>query len=110
MPRPALGQRRSRVLLIGCVTVTAALLAGALLIRPDSASRSWVYAADVPAWTTFGYDNSRSGNNPLEAPFTSLNKAWESPAMDGLIYAQPLVLADRAFIATENNTVYAVST
>jgi outer membrane protein assembly factor BamB len=33
---------------------------------------------------------------------------WETPPLDGAIYAQVLVHGDRAFVATENDTVYAL--
>ncbi len=36
--------------------------------------------------------------------------AWTSPALDGTLYTEPLVLGDRVFVATENDTVYALST
>jgi outer membrane protein assembly factor BamB len=35
-------------------------------------------------------------------------QAWTSAALDGAIYAQPLVVADRVFVASEGNTVYAL--
>ena len=34
---------------------------------------------------------------------------WASPALDGQIYGEPLVLAGRVYVATENDTVYALS-
>jgi outer membrane protein assembly factor BamB len=36
-------------------------------------------------------------------------RAWTSPALDGQIYGEPLVSAGRIFVATENDTVYALS-
>jgi len=35
--------------------------------------------------------------------------AWASPALDGQIYGEPLVSAGRIYVATENDTVYALS-
>jgi hypothetical protein len=35
--------------------------------------------------------------------------AWTSPALDGNIYGEPLVSARRIYVATENDTVYALS-
>jgi outer membrane protein assembly factor BamB len=34
---------------------------------------------------------------------------WTSPALDGQIYVEPLVFAGRVYVATENDTVYALS-
>ena len=36
-------------------------------------------------------------------------RAWTSPALDGQIYGEPLVSAGRIFVATEDDTVYALS-
>ena len=36
-------------------------------------------------------------------------RAWTSAALDGEIYGEPLVWAGRVYVATENNTVYALS-
>ena len=34
---------------------------------------------------------------------------WASPVVDGQIYGEPLVSAGRVYVATENDTVYALS-
>ena len=36
-------------------------------------------------------------------------RAWTSPALDGEIYGEPLSFAGRVYVATENDTVYALS-
>jgi outer membrane protein assembly factor BamB len=36
-------------------------------------------------------------------------RAWTSPGLDGKIYGEPLVYARRVYVATENDTVYALS-
>jgi outer membrane protein assembly factor BamB len=36
-------------------------------------------------------------------------RAWTSPTLDGQLYGEPLVLGDRVYVATENDTVYALS-
>ena len=35
--------------------------------------------------------------------------AWTSPVLDGQLYGEPLVFGSDVFVATENNTVYALS-
>ncbi len=35
--------------------------------------------------------------------------AWTSPSLDGALYGEPLVSGGRVFVATENDTVYALS-
>jgi outer membrane protein assembly factor BamB len=36
-------------------------------------------------------------------------RAWTSPALDGQLYGEPLVFDNRVYVATENDTVYALS-
>jgi outer membrane protein assembly factor BamB len=36
-------------------------------------------------------------------------RAWTSPTLDGQLYGEPLVFGDRVYVATENDTVYALS-
>jgi outer membrane protein assembly factor BamB len=36
-------------------------------------------------------------------------RAWTSPALDGQLYGEPLVFGGRVYVATENDTVYALS-
>jgi outer membrane protein assembly factor BamB len=58
-------------------------------------------------WTTYNRDAGRDGVDPSEPPLGSLAKAWTTP-VDGFVYAQPLFVGGRVFVATENNTVYAL--
>jgi polyvinyl alcohol dehydrogenase (cytochrome) len=62
---------------------------------------------DVADWPTYHHDNSRSGVAPKLAPLGTLSKAWEA-RLDGAVYGQPLVVGSRVFVATENDTVYAL--
>jgi polyvinyl alcohol dehydrogenase (cytochrome) len=64
-------------------------------------------ARDPSDWTTYHYDNSRAGVAPGLAPPSALSRAWRA-SLDGAVYGQPLVIGDRVFAATENNTVYAL--
>ena len=43
------------------------------------------------------------------AAVDTASRAWTSPALDGEIYGEPLVSAGRVYVATENDTVYALS-
>ena len=72
----------------------------AVLSPPPAGSSSWpVYHGD-PAGTG------------AAAPVTAVHTGaavWASPAVDGQIYGEPLVSAGRVYVATENDTVYALS-
>ena len=64
-------------------------------------------AASTQDWTTYHANNNRTGYVPV-SNFTSVTTGWTSPALDGDIYGEPLVFRGDVFVATENNTVYAL--
>jgi len=59
-------------------------------------------------WTTYHTNNDRTAYLPY-ANFTSVTQSWTSPTLDGLVFAEPLVYGVDVFVATENNSVYALS-
>ncbi|HLY83813.1 MAG TPA: PQQ-binding-like beta-propeller repeat protein, partial [Acidimicrobiales bacterium] len=62
------------------------------------------------SWTTYFHDAGRSGvaaDGPAEA--ASVHQQWSSPALDGKIYAEPLLVGSRVIVATENDSVYALN-
>ncbi len=66
--------------------------------------------ASLPSWTVYHGDPAGSG---VAASVTSVNvasPAWTSPTLDGQLYGEPLVSGGQVFVATENDTVYALST
>jgi outer membrane protein assembly factor BamB len=62
---------------------------------------------DPADWVTYHHDNGRTGVAPGLAPLGTLSRAWAA-RLDGAVYGQPLVVGDRVFAATENDTVYAL--
>jgi hypothetical protein len=66
-------------------------------------------AAVGPAWPTYGGSPSRSGV-ARGAPATPQPRRRFEHALDGQVYAQPLIAGGRIYVATENNTVYAFTT
>ncbi len=96
LPRLVLGVSLFVALAISLATLA---LAAAHSVRP---------AAATPAWTTFQGDNARTGVDAADTQFASVVKAWDTPALDGKLYAEPLLLGGTVYAATENNTVYAI--
>ncbi len=72
-----------------------------------SGSESFASAAREANWTTYHANSARTGYLPV-ANFTSVTPGWTSPTLDGLIFAEPLVFGNDVFVATENNSVYAL--
>ncbi|HTT91642.1 MAG TPA: PQQ-binding-like beta-propeller repeat protein [Acidimicrobiales bacterium] len=59
---------------------------------------------------TYDYDNGRSGDDAVGPHIASLSSkpAWDDN-LDGADYGQPLVYQGTVYVATENDTVYAVA-
>jgi outer membrane protein assembly factor BamB len=80
----------------------AALLAGV-------AGPSTALAAQPGAdWPTYHHDLARSGVAPAPTGSASVDLRWQSPALDGDVYAEPLTAGGSVLVATENDTVYAL--
>jgi outer membrane protein assembly factor BamB len=79
---------------------------------PPSSQPTFAGIAPVAAsgWPTYHRDASRSGFDSTGSTFGTVRQAWMSTVLDGQIYAEPLVIGDRVFVATENDTVYALDT
>jgi len=58
-------------------------------------------------WTTYQQNNSRSGFNG-QNDVSCAHPAWESQELDGEVYAEPLEFDGKVFVATENDSVYAL--
>ena len=63
------------------------------------------------AWLTYHDSLSRDGYDANEPSVLSTAPAldWKSTKLDGAIYAEPLVDGGKVIVATENNSVYALS-
>jgi hypothetical protein len=66
-------------------------------------------AAGSVAWTTYFHDSARTGfsSDGPSQPAT-VRRQWQSPALDGDVYAEPLLVGTRVIVATGNDTVYAL--
>ena len=94
-----------RALAAGILVLAAALWAtggaGAATLSPAS--------ADPHAWPVYHQNLAGTGVAPSVTAVNTGTRAWTSPPLDGNIYGEPLVYARRVYVATENDTVYALS-
>src|SRR5207237_2465689 len=70
---------------------------------PSSASAQ----SSTGDWPTFHHDAARTGvggDGSLGRP----RQSWRSPPLDATIYASPLIVGDRVYVATEGDSVYAL--
>lgn len=89
-------------------------LAGALLLAIGAAPAPPAAAvttpvATTPSWTVYHGDPAGSGDAPSVTAVDTSAPAWTSPALDGLLYGEPLSWNGSVFVATEADTVYALS-
>jgi len=87
---------------------------GSTATKPAPGSASSSTATTSPAsggsWLTYGGSFSRTSVQSTGPDFTQKpTAAWTSPALDGPVYGEPLVYDGQVFVATENDTVYALS-
>jgi polyvinyl alcohol dehydrogenase (cytochrome) len=66
-------------------------------------------AAASRSWPVYHQNLAGTGVAPGVISVNTRTRAWTSPALDGDIYGEPLVFAGRVYVATENDTVYALS-
>jgi hypothetical protein len=60
-------------------------------------------------WPTFHGDNTRQGNDTSDPNLASPAASWISPTLDGSVLGQPVVVGNQVIVATENNTIYSLS-
>jgi polyvinyl alcohol dehydrogenase (cytochrome) len=66
-------------------------------------------AGGPTSWTVYHGDAAGSGYAPSVTAVDTVSPAWNSPALDGSLYGEPLVSSGYVYVATENDTVYALS-
>lgn len=68
-----------------------------------------VGAGGAANWSTYHGSNDRSGF-VATGPSGPVRPLWSDPVrVDGAVYAEPLACGGKLFVATENNTVYALN-
>jgi outer membrane protein assembly factor BamB len=83
--------------------------AGGIGSGPADAASSPPPPAAAGSWTVYHDDPAGNGVAPPVSAVHTTAAVWNSPALDGQIYGEPLVSAGRVYVATENDTVYALS-
>jgi outer membrane protein assembly factor BamB len=103
---------RSRLALRTAMRVTGLAVALWMTVGGPAGAISFANASSSPgagSWTVYHGDPAGSGAAAPGGRVDTASRAWTSAALDGQIYGEPLVSAGRVYVATENNTVYALS-
>ena len=98
-----LASRRAACFL-GCAAASAAIALPALASATHSPG-----PAGAPAWTVYHDGPAGRGVAPGVGSVDTATRAWTSPALNGQLYGEPMVLGNRVYVATENDIVYALS-
>jgi len=114
---------KQRSLLLLVIVVVVAVVAGAVsfVVLSQNTSKSPPPIPSGPAvcsvsgggaaanWTTYHQDNVRSGVES-GANVTSVQPRWGGPvSVDADVYAEPLVCGNSVYVATEDDSVYAIN-
>ncbi len=78
------------------------------LAGPGGATTTTKAAAPV-SWTVYHGSPQGTGLALSVTKVKTTARAWTSPTLDGELYGEPLVSGGRVYVATENDTVYALS-
>src|ERR1035437_2360982 len=73
------------------------------------AARISTTAESTSSWTVYHGDAAGSGVSGSVRAVDTSSDAWTSPALDGQLYGEPLVSVGEVYVATEDDTVYALS-
>jgi len=91
----------------------AASLAVAAMLAAAGWTGGTAAAASGPgapaSWRVYHGNPAGTGFAAPVTAVTTGRRAWTSPTLDGQIYGEPLLFAGRVYVATENDTVYALS-
>jgi outer membrane protein assembly factor BamB len=93
------------LLIAGCTSSTSE---PDTVAAPPNASSDARAAAGFANWATYHGDRQRTGHAPTMVAASGAPRVVQKLALDGHVYASPIVVGGRAVVATENDTVYAV--
>ena len=77
--------------------------------RVPAASGAVPHVDASTSWTVYHGNALGTGADLSGVTFSPPNHAWTSPVLDGQVYGEPLEATGRVYVATENNTIYALA-
>jgi outer membrane protein assembly factor BamB len=89
--------------------VAAFALTLTLLISSSASASPSVTGNTASSWTVYHGNPEGTGIAASISRVSTAQRRWTSPSLDGQLYGEPLVDGDAVFVATENDSVYALS-
>jgi hypothetical protein len=107
-------QRSRHRVLVLCSAITVLILAAGSAgvigaVDASGASGATPHVDATTSWTVYHGDALGSGVDTSGVSFSSATTAWSSPVLDGQVYGEPLEATGRVYVATENDTIYALA-
>jgi polyvinyl alcohol dehydrogenase (cytochrome) len=96
------------IVAIGCGSGSKPASSSAAVTPSPAGKSSATKAHGAANWPTYHGDLARTGVDSTSPPLGQVHRAW-SRGLDGPVYAEPLAVGDRVYVATERNTVYALN-
>ena len=90
------------------LAISVAVVIALAIANPAVSPARAAVATPNGAWPAYHHDDAHTGLDPSLAPVTSASAGWVSAALDGQVYAEPLVQNGLVYAVTLNNTVYAI--
>jgi outer membrane protein assembly factor BamB len=91
------------------VAAVAGAAAGATGAAAAASAHRQPASVATTSWTMYHRYASGSAQGPSTLNLSHLKAAWTSKTLDGSLYGEPLVWGSDVYVATENDTVYALS-
>ncbi len=109
--RPRVRPNRAVAAALSIALLTASAISALALVASEGPSGA-TEVAHVNAgasWTVYHGDPLGSGNDTSGVTFSPASSAWTTAPLDGQVYGEPLEATGRVYVATENDTVYALA-
>src|SRR6202042_3353872 len=97
------------VLFTACAGIALLLMGVTAVAALPAAAADVAHADATSSWTVYHGDPLGTGADTSGVTFNPPNLAWTSAVLDGQVYGEPLEATGRVFVATENDTVYALA-
>ena len=85
------------------------LLIALLVVGTTAVASAKSATTATSSWTVYHGDPSGSGYTSVIKSVNTSKPEWTSPKLDGTLYGEPLVYGKDVYVATENDSVYALS-
>jgi outer membrane protein assembly factor BamB len=95
------------IVAIGCGSGAKPASSDATVTPPGQASAARKHKRSAH-WPTYHANLARTGVDTTSPGLSGFHRTW-TQQFDGQVYAEPLALGNRVYVATENNTVYALN-